>query len=332
VKHLRVVFETLRDSKLYVKLTKCYFYKESVGFLGYIISSKGVKVNEEKIEAIRDWPKPASIADVRNFHGLASFYRQFVKDFSFIVAPMTECLKKGNEFRWSEDAKKAFELIKEKLCIALVLTLPDFAKTFKIECDASGVGIGAVLMQEKRPNAFFSEKLNGAHLNYSIYDREFYPLIRALKVWHHYLLPKAFVIHTDHESLKHFKGQSKLNQRHAKWVEFIESFPYVIKYKKGQVNVVADALSRRYALISMLNAKLMGFEQVKDQYANDSYFANVAADVPRELVMGSLCMKVTCSKWAECVFLQVRFGSCLCERLMMVVLVVILGRRRLISC
>jgi hypothetical protein len=91
-------------------------------------------------------------------------------------------------------------------------------------------------------------------------------------------LPKEFVIHTDHESLKYLKGQSKLNRRHAKWVEFMESFPYVIKYKKGQVNVVADALSRRFALISMLNAKLMGFEQVKEQYANDSYFANVVVE------------------------------------------------------
>jgi hypothetical protein len=118
VKHLRVVFETLRDSKLYGKLTKCYFCKESVVFLGYIISSRGVKVDEEKIEAIWDWPKPASIADVRRFHGLASFYRRFVKDFCSIVAPMIECLKKGNEFRWREDAQKAFELIKEKLCIS----------------------------------------------------------------------------------------------------------------------------------------------------------------------------------------------------------------------
>jgi hypothetical protein len=115
-------------------------------------------------------------------------------------------------------------------------------------------------------------------LNYSIYDKEFYALIWALEVWQHYLLPKEFVIHTDHESLKYLNGQSKLNQRHAKWVEFMESFSYIIKYKKGQVNVVVDALSRRYALIFMLNARLMGFEQVKDQYANDSYFANVVVE------------------------------------------------------
>jgi len=232
VKHLRVVFETLQDSKLYGKLTKYYFCKESVMFLGYIISSRGVKVDEEKIEAIQDWPKPAYIADVRSFHGLASFYKQFLKDFSFIVAPMTECLKKRNEFRWSVDAQKAFELIKEKLCTTPVLALPDFAKTFKIECDASGVGIGVVLMQGKRSIAFFNEKLNGARLSYFIYDKEFYALIRALEVLQHYLLPKEFVIHTDHESLNYLKGQSKLNRRHAKWVEFVESFPYVIKYKK----------------------------------------------------------------------------------------------------
>ncbi|KAH9671243.1 Endonuclease [Citrus sinensis] len=137
------------------------------------------------------------------------------------------------------------------------------------------IGIGAVLMQEGRPIAYFSEKLSGAALNYPTYDNEMYALVRALETWQHYILPKEFVIHTDHESLKHLKGQGKLHKRHAKWVEFIESFPYVIKYKQGKENVVADALSRRYALISTLNAKLLGFEYIKELYVNDPNFTNV---------------------------------------------------------
>ncbi|KAF7839066.1 Transposon Ty3-G Gag-Pol polyprotein [Senna tora] len=132
-----------------------------------------------------------------------------------------------------------------------------------------------LLMQENRPIAYFSEKLSGPILNYSTYDKEFYALIRALEVWEHYLLPKEFFIHSDHQSLRYLKGQGKLSKRHAKWVEYLESFPYVIKYKQGKDNVVADALSRRYALISMLTSKLLGFEYLKELYAHDSDFADL---------------------------------------------------------
>ena len=145
-----------------------------------------------------------------------------------------------------------------KLCSAPVLALPNFEKTFEIECDASGLGIGAVLMQEKRPIAYFSEKLSGAVLRYPTYDKELYALVRALETWQHYLWPREFVIHTDHESLKHLKGQGKLNKRHARWLEFVESFPYVIRYKQGKENIVADALSRRYALLTSLSARMLG--------------------------------------------------------------------------
>jgi hypothetical protein len=130
-------------------------------------------------------------------------------------------------------------------------------------------------MQEGRPVAYFSEKLSGATLNYPTYDKEMHALVRALKNWQHYLWPKEFVIHTDHESLKHLKGQQRLNKRHAKWVEFIETFPYVIRYKQGMEIVVADALSRRYALLSILDTKLHGFEYIKDLYAQDSDFGDV---------------------------------------------------------
>ena len=232
VSHLNSVLDVHRKEKLYANLKKCTFCTDKLVFLGFVVSGKGIEVDEEKIKAIQEWPTPSSVGNVRSFHGLASFYRRFVKDFSTIVAPLTEVIKKNVAFKWSEEQEKAFQLIKHKLTHAPLLALPNFSKTFEIECDASGVGIGAVLMQEGRPLAYFSEKLNGAALKYPTYDKELYALVRTLETWQHYLWPKDFVIHTDHESLKHLKGQHKLNKRHARWVEFIETFPYVIRYKQ----------------------------------------------------------------------------------------------------
>jgi hypothetical protein len=110
-------------------------------------------------------------------------------------------------------------------------------------------------------------------LNYP--DKELYALVRTLETWKHYLWPKEFVIHSDYKSLKHLKGQCKLSRRHAKWVEFIETFLYVIKYKQGKENIVVDTLSRRYVLLSTLDARFLGFEHIKELYKDDSDFANV---------------------------------------------------------
>jgi hypothetical protein len=162
--------------------------------------------------------------------------------------------------------------LKKRLTEALILILPDFTKTFEVECDASGIGIGGVLMQQGKPIAYFSEKLGGAQLNYSVYDKELYALVRALETWQHYLWPKEFVIHSDHEALKYLKGQAKLNRRHAKWVEFIETFPYIMKYKKGKDNVVADALSRWNVLLNQLEVKVLGLENLKEMYNDDPKF------------------------------------------------------------
>ncbi|OMO98240.1 hypothetical protein CCACVL1_04284 [Corchorus capsularis] len=153
-------------------------------------------------------------------------------------------------------------------CAVHVLLVPKKDGTWR-------VGIGAVLMQGGKAVAYFSEKLNGAALNYPTYNKEFYALVRALQTWQHYLWPKEFVIHTDHDSLKYLRGQQKLNKRHAKWSEFIESFPYVVRYKQGKENVVADALSRRYVLLSMLDSKFLGFEYIKELYASDVYFGEI---------------------------------------------------------
>ena len=154
---------------------------DKVVFLGYVVSAKGIEVDEEKVKAIKEWPTPKSITEVRSFYGLASFYRRFVKDFSTLAAPLNEIVKKSMGFKWGSEKDRVFIEIKERLCGAPLLVLPDFSKTFEIECDASRIGIRAVLMQEKRLIAYFSEKLNGAALNYPTYDKELYALVRALE-------------------------------------------------------------------------------------------------------------------------------------------------------
>ncbi|XP_012857029.1 PREDICTED: uncharacterized protein LOC105976300 [Erythranthe guttata] len=209
--------ESLRREQLYANLKKCDLCLDRIVFLGFVVSSSGVEVDEEKVKAICEWPTPKNASEVQSFHGLAGFYRRFVPNFNTIAAPLTEVIKKEVGFK---------------------------------------IGIGAVLMQDKRPIAYFSEKLNGAALKYSTYDKELYGFVRALETWQHYLWSKEFVIHTDYETLKHLKGQGKLNRRHAGWVEFIEMFPFVIQYKQGKDNVVADALSPRENKLYMPNCSL----------------------------------------------------------------------------
>nr|KYP61858.1 Retrovirus-related Pol polyprotein from transposon 17.6 [Cajanus cajan] len=210
--NLRQVLIILRENHLYVNLEKCTFCKDQVKFLGFIVGKEGVHVDPEKIKSIQDWPTPKSVGDVRSFHGLASFYRRFVKDFSTLASPLNELVKKDVPFIWGETQEKAFKNLKEKLTNAPILALLNFEQTFELECDASGFGIGVVLLQGGHPIAYFSEKLHGATLNYPTYDKELYALTIALQFWEHYLVTTKFIIHTDHESLKYIRGQGKLNK------------------------------------------------------------------------------------------------------------------------
>ncbi|KAK1579643.1 hypothetical protein QYE76_016621 [Lolium multiflorum] len=278
VQHVREVLCILRHEKLFANLPKCHFAQNKLVFLGFVVSANGIEVDSSKVEAIHNWPTPTNVGQVRSFHGLAGFYRRFVKDFSTIACPLNELTKKNVPFVWGKAQQNAFDELKKRLTEAPLLVLPDFTQTFEIECDASGLGIGGVLMQNGKPVAYYSEKLDGARLNYPIYDKELYALVRVLEVWQHYLWPKEFVIHSDHESLKYLKSQHNLNKRHAKWVEFIESFPYVIKYKKGKENVVADALSRKITLLlTRLEFHILGLEEIKELYPSDSFFGPIFA-------------------------------------------------------
>jgi hypothetical protein len=236
------------------------------------VTPQGIEEDEVKIEAIKNWPILATLTQLQSFLELVGFYWYFMRDFSTIAAPLKDLTKKGVSFRWGAAQDQAFHTLIDKLTHASLLQLLNFGKTFELECDASGIGIGGVLLQEAKLIAYFSEKLSGPSLNYSTYDKELYALVRVLETWQHYLWPKEFVIHSDHEYLKHIRGQAKLNKYHAKWVEFIETFPYTIKHKKGKDNVIANALSRHYTMISQLDHKIFGLESIKELYATDFDF------------------------------------------------------------
>ena len=156
--HIRSVLERLREEKLLINLKKCSFSKKELVYLGFVVSSEGLKMDPEKVKAILEWPTPRSATEVRSFHGLVSFYRKFIKNFCGIFAPLSDTIK-GNrkEFKWTTLAARSFELLKKKVIEKPVLALPNFSKVFQVDCDASGSAIGVVLSQEGKPIAYFSE-------------------------------------------------------------------------------------------------------------------------------------------------------------------------------
>ena len=178
--HLIQVCTTLRKASLFANVKNVFLLYRSSGLLGFIVSWKGVSANPQKVKAIVNWPEPKTIYEVRCFYRLTTFYHRFIKVFSTIMSPITNCLKHG-EFQWSKEAKKAFEGVKKRMTKALVMRLPDFTKVFEVECDASGVSIGGVLGQKRHPIAYFSEKLNEAKQKHSTYDKEFYAVVQALR-------------------------------------------------------------------------------------------------------------------------------------------------------
>ena len=157
--HLRLVLQRLREHQLYAKLSKCEFWLPQVAFLGHIVGKDGILVDPSKIEAVKNWPRPASVSEVRSFLGLASYYRRFVEGFSKIAVPLTELTRKSMRFSWSDRCEASFQELKQRLITTPVLSLPRENGKFVVYCDASKMGLGCVLMQEGRVIAYASRQL-----------------------------------------------------------------------------------------------------------------------------------------------------------------------------
>ncbi|KAD5803037.1 hypothetical protein E3N88_14397 [Mikania micrantha] len=249
--HLRKMLELLRKEKLYAKLSKCEFWMREVQFLGHIINEDGIQVDPSKIEAIKEWETPRTPTEIRQFLGLASYYRRFIENFSKIALPLTTLTQKKVTFEWGERQQEAFDTLKQKLCSAPILSLPEGNEDFVVYCYASRMGLGCVLMQRKKVIAYASRQLKTHEKNYTTHDLELGAVVFALKIWRHYLYGTNCVIYTDHKSLQHILDQKVLNMRQRRWVELLSDYDCEIRYHPGKANVVADALSRKERVIPL---------------------------------------------------------------------------------
>ncbi|GKC68819.1 putative reverse transcriptase domain-containing protein [Tanacetum coccineum] len=206
VEHLRLVLGLLKKEKLYGKFSKCDMWLREVQFCGHVINGNGIHVDPSKIEAVKNWK-----------------------------APRTP----------TEGEKQEFQTLKDKLCNALVLALPDGSKDFVVYCDASGIGLGCMLMQRGKVIAYASRQLKIHEKNYTTHDLEMGVVVFALKIWRHYLYGTKSVIYTDHESLQHIFSQKELNMRQRRWIKLFSGYDCEIRYHPGKANVVDDALSRK---------------------------------------------------------------------------------------
>jgi hypothetical protein len=180
VQHVDKVLQLLKEQRLYAKPSKCFFGVKEVEYLGHIVSHEGVKVDTNNIKAMMDWSIPKKLKNLRGFLGLIGYYHKFVRNYGRITTPLTTLTKK-DAFSWTPEETKDFEQLKEVMCKASFLTTLDFKKTFIVECDALGNGIGVVLMQEGRPLAFESRPLKGKDLHKTIYEKEMMTILHALK-------------------------------------------------------------------------------------------------------------------------------------------------------
>ncbi|GJW53987.1 putative reverse transcriptase domain-containing protein [Tanacetum coccineum] len=200
-RHLKIILELLKKEQLYAKFSKCDFWLESVQFLGHVINNKGVHIDPVKVEAIRNWSAPTIPKEVRQFLGLAGYYRRFIEGFSLISKPLTKLTQKNKKYEWGTEEDEAFQTLKQKLCSAPILALPEGNENFIVYCNASHKGYGDVLMQREKVIAYASRQLKKHEENYTTHDLELGAVVFALRLWRHYLYGTKCNVYTDHKSL-----------------------------------------------------------------------------------------------------------------------------------
>ena len=250
---VKEVFRRLRKNGLFANAKKCEFDRESVEYLGYVLSPAGLTMATDKVQTIREWPEPRKVKDIQSFLGFANFYRRFIYNFSDITVPLTRLTRKNIPFIFGEAERDAFNLLKSAFTSAPILThwIPD--RPIIVETDASDYALAAILSiqlesGEIHPVAFHSRSFNTTELNYDVHDKELFAIFEAFRIWRHYLDGSANPVDvvTDHKNLEYFSTSKILNRRQARWAEYLCQFNLVIRFRPGKLGAKPDALTRRW--------------------------------------------------------------------------------------
>lgn len=245
------IIKILKEANLTVNLSKCHFFKTSLKYLGFVVDRQGLRTDPDKVSVMVNYPRPSTSTEIKRFIGMCSWYRRFIKDFSTLMAPIN-CLLKGKKkkqsIQWTQEADSAFVKIKNALVSAPILTSPDFARQFTIQCDASDTGIGGILTQEidgqERVIAYASRSLSRAERTYTVTERELLSLIFLLEKFRPYVEGTVFRVITDHSSLLWINRLKDPCGRLARWSVKLRQHNFTIIHRKGAQNVVPDFLSR----------------------------------------------------------------------------------------
>ena len=251
-RHVREVLRRLRKHGLYAKATKCEFHTQSVEYLGYILSPDGLRMSDDKVKIILDWPTPRKVKDVQSFLGFANFYRRFIPFYSDIVTPLTRLTRKDAPWNWTTKCQESFDLLKKSFTSAPALVQWDPNAQIVVETDASDYALGCILSivvdDEVHPVAFHSRTFHAPELNYDVHDKELLAIFEAFKTWRHYLegAPLPIDVVTDHKNLEYFSTSKLLTRRQARWSEYLNAFNMVIRFRPGRLGAKPDALTRRW--------------------------------------------------------------------------------------
>lgn len=242
---LTEIFQRLRATNLKLNPKKCSFLQKEILYLGHICSSEGVKPDDKLLTAVKDFPAPVNIKQLQSFLGLANYYRKFIKGFSIIASPLHKLLSKNSKFEWNSESKNAFDSLKIALTTPPVLAYPQFDKLFTITCDASLVGLGAVLEQEGRVISYASRSLLPAEKRWSATELELNAIVFGCRTFNCYVLGKPFKVFTDHMPLRGIMKVKDTSARIIRLQQKLAQYDLEIIYKRGKDNLNADCLSRR---------------------------------------------------------------------------------------